>query len=363
MYSSIDNLDYNISENLNTFNQEINDQYSIFNNTNYFSLNFNFLNYNDNKDFNPINNNYFITSLINKNINHSNDFNCSSKQEISKINNIIEDKKKIFVISHQKRKPEIKLVSKDEIKNKAKKISFIKPSFININKSYFTTKSNKIQNNDIKTILLEENNEKEKSIKEIKKESSHNKFSDDNLRRKCKHLVLNSTIELINKKIYLIYDGNIGNNIFRKEILTLGKYQISNANIEFDKIFIHKKISEILSENISTRYTNYSPEHNKILIENLRNENDSNKSIYFNKLFNLTFNDCMNHFIGKKYFEELEGMRCFESLKPSLDGDNEYFKVVKFYLENFENIITNKKSRNKKRNNKNNNDNRKIFDN
>ena len=71
----------------------------------------------------------------------------------------------------------------------------------------------------------------------------------------------------------------------------------------------------------------------------------------------------MNHFIGKKYFEELEGMRCFESLKPSLDGDNEYFKVVKFYLENFENIITNKKSRNKKRSNKNNNNNRKIFDN
>ncbi len=175
--------------------------------------------------------------------------------------------------------------------------------------------------------------------------------------------MLNSAIELINKKIYLIYDGNIGNNIFRKEILTLGKYQISNANIEFDKIFIHKKISEILSENISTRYTNYSPEHNKILIENLRNENDANKSIYFNKLFNLTFNDCMNHFIGKKYFEELEGMRCFESLKPSLDGDNEYFKVVKFYLENFENIITNKKSRNKKRSNKNNNNNRKIFDN
>ena len=256
MYSSTDNLENNICENLNTFNQDLNEQNSIFNNNNYFSLNLNFSNSNEITDFNPINNNYILASLINKNINHSNDFNCSMKEKLSKINNIIGDKKKIFVISHKKRKPKIKLDLKDEIKNKAKKISYIKPTFININKGYCFSKSNEFQHNDIKNILLEENNEKKKSIKEPKNEGSHNKFSDDNLRKKCKHLVLNSTIELINKKIYLIYDGNIGNNIFRKEILTLGKYQISNENIDFDKIFIHKKISEILSENISTRYIN-----------------------------------------------------------------------------------------------------------
>ena len=36
----------------------------------------------------------------------------------------------------------------------------------------------------------------------------------------------------------------------------------------------------------------------------------------------------MKHFIGKKYFDELEGMKCFESLRDSLDEDNEYLDVV-----------------------------------
>ena len=30
---------------------------------------------------------------------------------------------------------------------------------------------------------------------------SHNKFSDDNIRRKCKHLILQSVMEYINEKI------------------------------------------------------------------------------------------------------------------------------------------------------------------
>ena len=328
MYSYIDNLDSNNSENFNIFNQELNEQHSIINSNNYFSVNFNLSNSHENKDFNPINNNYFLASLINKNINYPNYFNNNNKPQISKNNNIIKNKKNIFFISHQKRKPKSELDFKDKIKNKVKNKFYTKSSFSNNNKDFCLSKSNEIKNNSIKIISLEENNKKEQTINDIKKEGKHNKFSDDNLRRKCKHLVLNSAIEFINKKIYLIYDGNIGNNIFRKEILTLGKYQKSNANIEFDKIFINKKISEILSENISTRYTNYIPEHNKILIENLRNENDDNKSFYFNKLFNLTFNDCMKHFIGKKYFDELEGMKCFESLRDSLDEDNEYLNVV-----------------------------------
>ena len=59
----------------------------------------------------------------------------------------------------------------------------------------------------------------------------HDKFTDDNLRKKCKHLVLDSVMEFINKKIYSLYNGNIGNNIYRKEILTLNKSQKSKANI------------------------------------------------------------------------------------------------------------------------------------
>ena len=177
----------------------------------------------------------------------------------------------------------------------------------------------------------------------------HDKFSDDNLQRKCKYLVLNSVIKFINKKLYRIYNGNIGNNFFRKEILTLNKFQINNSNIIYNRFFIKKKISDILSDNISHRYTNYLPQHNKLLIEGLRGDKDENKSLYFNKLFNLTFEDCCAHFIGKKSFEELEGMKCFESIKDKLGKDEKYANTIKFYLENYEKILKDKNPRKRKK--------------
>ena len=88
--------------------------------------------------------------------------------------------------------------------------------------------------------------------------SAHTKYSDDNIRRKCKHLVLKSLLEFINEKIYKMYNGNIGNGIFRKELQTLNQSQISDATINFNKNFIKKKIGDIFGEKISGRFTNYS---------------------------------------------------------------------------------------------------------
>ena len=177
----------------------------------------------------------------------------------------------------------------------------------------------------------------------------HNKYSDDNLRRKCKHIVLFSIMEFINKKIYLIYKGNLGNNIYRKEILTMNKSQKSNSNISFNRVFANKKLSDILSDNISSRYSNYLPEHNKLLIERLKNDEDENKSIYFNKLFGLTFKDCLAHFIGKITLEELKGMKRFDNIKEIFGDDKEYINILGYYLENFENIIYNKNPRRPKK--------------
>ena len=47
----------------------------------------------------------------------------------------------------------------------------------------------------------------------------HNKFSDDNLRKKIKYLVLNSTMKYINITIEKIYKGNIGKQYIQKKII------------------------------------------------------------------------------------------------------------------------------------------------
>ena len=111
-----------------------------------------------------------------------------------------------------------------------------------------------------------------------------------------------------------------------------------------------KKIGDIFSENISRKYTNYPPIFNKILIEKLRNEKDDSKRIYFNKIFDLNFTQCLKHFRGEYYINELEGLKCFNDIKNDIikkypkDGE-EYIEYLNYYINNFETIINNKRSR------------------
>ena len=77
-----------------------------------------------------------------------------------------------------------------------------------------------------------------------------------------------------------MYDSNIGHNIFKKQLLTINKNQNSNTTIRFNQNFLHKKLGDILSENISTKYSNFVANHNKYLIKNLTNEKDEKKVIF-----------------------------------------------------------------------------------
>ena len=206
-----------------------------------------------------------------------------------------------------------------------------------------------------------ENKEKKEKIllgrkrSNSKREGTHTKFSDDNLRRKIKYIIINELKEFINKTIEIIYDGDLGQGMLIKKFFTLNHKQIANAVIKDNKDFLNKNLKDIFSENISTRYTNYPKEHNKKLIEKLLNENDENKRIYFTNFFSLTFSQCLNHFIGKITIKELEGLKTMDEILTNFDDDLNYKHHLYYYFNSFENIINNKKSRN--RNKKINNDN------
>ena len=182
----------------------------------------------------------------------------------------------------------------------------------------------------------------------------HNKYSDDNLRTRIKYLLLKNLLNFINKKILDIYNNNIGKGIFKKELQTLNPKQQSNPDINFNRKFLTKTLDEIFSEKISTRYTTYPPDLNKIIIERLKNEKDENKRNYFNKLFKITFLECLNHFIGKKKINELDGLKTFNDIKDEIaetyeDGD-EYIYILENYLNDFEDILKMKRPRQKKKN-------------
>ena len=175
-------------------------------------------------------------------------------------------------------------------------------------------------------------------------EGEHNKFSDDNLRRKCKHLVLKSLFNYINKNLKKIYK-NIGYGIFKKQLLTINQKQKSNATVLFNRDFLNKTIGDIFSEDISNRYTTYMPTHNKDLINFLKNEENSNIAQYFKNLFNLRFIDCLKHFRGTQKFDLLEGLEGFDSIKEKYENDKDYLKSLNYYIMNYEDIINNKRIR------------------
>ena len=181
-------------------------------------------------------------------------------------------------------------------------------------------------------------------------EDNH-KITNDNMIRKCKHLVINNCIEFLNFQIKKIYHNNIGEGILIKKILDINQIQKSDNKLESTKLFLNKKLSEIFSVDISSKYTTFLPDHNKILISRLLNEEDIEKREKFQKIFNLTFADCMQLFLGNnnKYIE-FEGFPVLDEIKDELNEDNEYLEKIKNFLLNFEDIIKHKKPR--KRNKK-----------
>ena len=207
-----------------------------------------------------------------------------------------------------------------------------------------------IQIGDNRTII-----DKKKCGRKRKNENNtteHNKFSDDNVRRRVKHLCFKYLLLFINSQIKEIYNNKIGQGIFQKQLQTLNQSQISNAKILFNQQLLEKNLGEIFSDKVTGKLTNIPCDHNKKLIQKLINEEDIEKRIYFQKLFNVKLKDCFEHFSGNKVINELEGMELFneiseitsEYLEKYEDG-KDYIQQLEYYLKNYENIIKNKRSR------------------
>ena len=181
----------------------------------------------------------------------------------------------------------------------------------------------------------------------------HNKFSDDNLRRKSKSLVMDYALEFINERIKIIYKGNIGNGIQEKKLLSLDQKYKADTSIENNRNFLYKTLGEIFSGDVSLKFSIKYPEYNKNIIKRLLNEKDENKRQYFYKLFNITFLQCIEAFCGADDCEELKGFKKFRDIKNNLKDKNEpkYLDKLEAYLNNFEEKINNKKGRKLKRKN------------
>ena len=269
--------------------------------------------------------------IYEENMNHENNDNSFKiKINIEETTNYIND-------TREKTEKEIKSKKGKTIEKEKEKEKFV-PKF-NITHENNTANNNEV--NEDFTLILKK---KRGRVKKGKSEIIHNKYSDDNLRRKCKHLVLQKVMKFINNKISEIYI-NIGYGMTIKKLLIINQEQISNATIPFNKMFLNKKLSEIFSVNISTRYTNYKPQHNKLLISKLLNDEDETKRNYFNELFSLTFVECLRHFNGSRNIPILNGLTLFNELNIENEIDEEYQNTLSCYINNYEKIMERKRDK------------------
>ena len=152
-------------------------------------------------------------------------------------------------------------------------------------------------------------------------------------------------MKFINHKICQIYNNDIGHGIFVKKLLIMNQKQKCDATVLFNKEFLYKPLKDIFSDKISSRFTIFPLDHNKNLIYNLMNEIDEEKKFYFEKLFNLTFIQCLRHFRGNEITNELIGLKGIESLNENYGDDQYYLNSLIFYISNFEEITLNKRNR------------------
>ena len=183
--------------------------------------------------------------------------------------------------------------------------------------------------------------------KEYKGLGEHTKFSDDNIIKKVKNAILQIIRIFINQKIQAVYACKDEKNFKEKKLFKLKQNESTGPKTDFIKDFLEKTLGVIFSGDISSKISLYPLTHNKKLIESLINDKDEIKRNIFNRIFNLTFADCLNHFRGSKRIEELEGINMLEDyLKAQkINYDKEYCTLFKYFVNNFEIIINTKKSR------------------
>ena len=293
-------------------------------------------------------------------------FTQSNNNEFNKISNLFpSDNKEIIQNSfdnsfEEELASEWRITTRDDI-NKRNTYIYNDYKICSFNFFINSSKSNKEQDNinqeknkNNKNSYKKRGRRKKKENEDIEKSEQkiHTKFSDDNMRKKCKNIVLKYALKSINEKIKEKYKNNIGHGKFKKELKILNQKNKVKSTVDVDKSLLDKTLKEIFSDNISNKSYNFPKNHNKTIIESLINEEDEEKRKYFNNLFNITFIEFLNYFIGNETctinnINLLNGFKDFSSIKEKLiqNQGEEYVNMMIFYLQNFKELINKKRPR------------------
>ena len=198
---------------------------------------------------------------------------------------------------------------------------------------------------------------KKKSKSSTSSTEGHTKYAKDNMTRKLKPILFDVLINLLNNSQKEENPDIPGNNLkynYSKIILLKTESSIKyEIKADFNRKLLSTPLKDIFSSKIFGRCKHYSKDHNKIAIEKIYSQKEETKT---KAILERTFQECLEHFRGTKYFPELKGLEDeYQKLFIQMEGNGEekkYINDFKDFINNFEIYYKNKKSR--KRNKKSN---------
>ena len=195
---------------------------------------------------------------------------------------------------------------------------------------------------------LKKKGRRSKNLKNLNIPSKHTKFSSDNMMRKIKNKIIESSRLLCNK----ILENEIKNlkELYQSPYTEFKKIKGSfsqELNIKFNLWFYQIKIKEIFSMEISTKYSSFEKSSNKELIEYIFSKENINNFHKLKELLNMPFHLYYHDiFLGERkdwiiYYSIEENKYELNYLLNSLEEEDKNNNLNKIYVEKLGNLAKN----------------------
>ena len=219
----------------------------------------------------------------------------------------------------------------------------------NISLGNSSSKDSTLEKNKIVFLgSLKKKGRRSKNLKNLNIPSKHTKFSSDNMMRKIKNKIIESSRLLCNK----ILENEIKNlkELYQSPYTEFKKIKGSfsqELNIKFNLWFYQIKIKEIFSMEISTKYSSFEKTSNKELIEYIFSKENINNFHKLKELLNMPFHLYYHDiFLGERkdwiiYYSIEENKYELNYLLNSLEEEDKNNNLNKIYVEKLGNLAKN----------------------
>jgi hypothetical protein len=297
--------------------------------------------------FDNYNRQYYSFYNINVTPNEENNYNLFPFEE-----NIITPK--LFEDDEENEKPNTELyfiknnTNNNNIDNiNTKEKTYNKIEIIPKPKVFYIEKIKKVNKNKSKNLLgRKRNSDKEISNNDPNKKQ-HTKNAFDNISRKIRGKIFGAVLIFLNKVFNEEEEIDLDDPIFPKGKQRKRKIPIQNVsflqinqeiiiqnNVSENLNLLNKTLREIFSGSVSKKVKNYGLDHNQLLIQKIK---ESKGKARTNKILDMTFLQCLEHFRKSKMYEELSGLELqYDNMIEEMNEKHE-----KEYMDNFVECLNN----------------------